>query len=351
MRHPLRLIVTTALLSLALACAGKPPEKYLATGEVCVPHQGSRPVLPLRLDYLGSGGWILRHGRTAVATAPFYSNPGVLRLAFGQIRANREVIERWLPDFSDVSAILLGHAHYDHLMDLGIVAESAPSDSRIYANATAAHTLAAMNEDLRVTVVSDDAWSFGRPENWITVASVDGKPRARVLSIRSDHAPHFAGIRLMDGHLHSDLGAVPTRALKWIGGDTLAFLIEFLNDAEEVVYRVHYSDASSGPRAGQPPKSDLRIDVAIPCVASFHAVDDYPGWLVKQLDPRHFALGHWEDFFRPYTQDPAELRTVRATNVNRFIATLEAAEVPRDAFTLPAPGTRIVLSPAGCSTD
>ena len=50
-------------------------------------------------------------------------------------------------------------------------------------------------------------------------------------------------------------------------------------------------------------------------------------------------------------QDPAELRTVRATNVNRFIATLEAAEDPRDAFTLPAPGTRIVLSPAGCPTD
>ncbi|MEE8166771.1 MAG: hypothetical protein V3T64_14485, partial [Myxococcota bacterium] len=44
---------------------------------------GPGPALEIR--YLGSGGHLIRRGSTAVMTAPFFSNPSLLRVAAGRI--------------------------------------------------------------------------------------------------------------------------------------------------------------------------------------------------------------------------------------------------------------------------
>ena len=101
------------------------------------PFDGMRPVHCARSDaadalelrYLGAGGVLMRWNGHAILTAPFYSNPGLLQVGMGlPISPNAERIDAHLPAIDDVEAILVGHSHYDHLMDAVYVAEAtAPS--------------------------------------------------------------------------------------------------------------------------------------------------------------------------------------------------------------------------------
>jgi hypothetical protein len=107
-----------------------------------------------------------------------------------------------------------------------------------------------------------------------------------------------------------------------------------------VDFRIHYQDAAADAPLGQPPPGTPRVDVLIPCVASFHEADDQPGAIIRATRPRHILLSHWEDFFRPYTRDLARLRQVRLTNTRKFLDAVATAKSPATSVTLPAPGAR-----------
>ena len=46
------------------------------------------PGAPLEIRYLGSGGHLIRRGSSAIMTAPFFSNPSLLRVSTGRISPN-----------------------------------------------------------------------------------------------------------------------------------------------------------------------------------------------------------------------------------------------------------------------
>src|SRR5262249_50541930 len=111
----------------------------------------------LELTYLGAGGFLMRWNGHAIMTAPFYSNPGLLQVGLGlPIAPNTKRIDAHLPPLDDVEAILVGHAHYDHLMDAVYVAETHAPRAVFYGNETMAHILASQ-EELRGRVVALDA--------------------------------------------------------------------------------------------------------------------------------------------------------------------------------------------------
>ena len=73
----------------------------------------------VQMHYLGNGGWLIRRGADVIATAPFVSNP-VNVAVYTPARSDRARLDA-LPPMRDVKSILLGHAHYDHAMDLPYV--------------------------------------------------------------------------------------------------------------------------------------------------------------------------------------------------------------------------------------
>ena len=78
-------------------------------------------------------------------------------------------------------------------------------------------------------------------------------------------------------------------------------------------------------------------------MASHGQVESYPEGLVEWLAPDYAVLAHWEDFFRPFTSDRAELRSVRPTDPVPFLERISDALGP-DRFTLPAPMTEVRFS-------
>ncbi|TVP42680.1 MAG: MBL fold metallo-hydrolase [Gemmatimonadales bacterium] len=283
--------------------------------------------------YLGTGGWLLRYGDASILTAPFFSNPGLVEVGVARLEVDTAAVDRFLPPVGDVPAILVGHAHYDHLMDVPYIARVHAPRARVYGSRTMVNLLRGDPElePGRFIPVEDQVGNHETPGEWLTTP--DG--RIRFMPLASEHAPHILGIRLFHGEQETPLARLPKRASEWLDGPTLAWLIDILDEEGDVVLRVHYQDSASRPPHGFPPPDGIPIDVMIVCTAGSGAAEGYPEVLVGTFQPRVVLLGHWEDFFRPMT---APVRSVPGTDLAAFEERL-AEVLPEGAVQLrPNPG-------------
>lgn len=209
------------------------------------------------------------------------------------------------------------------------------------------HTLAGFT-DLdragRLVALNDSMGDHRRPGAWIEVAG----GRIRFMALRSSHAPHFLGQTFYQGSRDRDFPGEPGLATEWLEGQTMAFLVDLLDEEGAVAFRIYYQDSASQAPAGLVPdlasEDARRVDVAILCPPSFDNVERYPEAILGNIRPRHVLLGHWEDFFRSRARP---LRVVPFTDLQEFIDRMIPA-LPRDAsWTLPEPGTTVRFRLAG----
>jgi hypothetical protein len=314
----------------------------------------------VQVKYLGAGSVLIKRGDDSLLTAPFFSNPSMLRVAFGEIRPLPEQIERFLgptggKDLAGATAVLVGHAHYDHLMDVPYIKKMYLPLAKIYGSETMKNTLAgdsALKAD-DVVSVEERAWSVSVPEQ--PEKPVEWWPksprRLRFMALKSEHAPVFAGLKFFEGHYREPLPALPTSAWNWLEGQTLAYLIDFLGaDGKTVEFRIHYQDAASTAPLGFPPRfsepPDQRpVDLAIVCMPGFDQVEGYPEAIMKRLKPRAVVIIHWENFFALLPDDLHGLRIVPTVDADRFLARLKSALPEGASYKLPAPGTWMHYAP------
>jgi len=339
------------LLGIA-GCSGPSTGLPVYAGGAPIP--SSDPTFPttVQVRYLGAGGVVLKRGTDVLLTAPFFSNPSMLRVAFGTIAARPEQIDRFLGGTANglagATAILVGHAHYDHLMDVPYVKTRYLPDVKVYGSNTMKNTLAGDPTLRAADIVSVEAGAGTDQQlgTWWYAS-----PRLRFMALRSEHAPIIAHLKFFEGSYDAPLAKLPTRAFGWREGQTLAYLIDFLSaDGQVVEFRVHYQDAASTAPLGFPPvftrpPDQRRVDLALVCMPGFDQVPRYPEALIERLHPRAVVLIHWEDFFAPLPDASSDLRTVAAEDAQAFLARLQAVMPPDATFKLPAPGAWMAFSP------
>jgi hypothetical protein len=283
------------------------------SGSVDVAPTGAEVV---EMTYLGVGGWIFRRGEDQVVAAPLFTNPSFLRTGLTGIRSDTAVVnEHMAPyDVSGAVAILAGHAHYDHLMDVPQVARRHAPRAVILGSATVKNTLGTWSGVAdRVVLIDSLAGDQDHAGIWIDVS-----PRVRILPLRSHHAPHFDGYTLYQGTTDHPRATEPRWATEWLDGPTYAFLVDFLDPDGTVAFRIHYQDAVAAPPRGFAPDTlmDRRpVDVAVFVPATFDQVDWHPEAFVANLRPRWVLLGHWENFFVPPS---SPTRSVMFTDLGHF---------------------------------
>jgi hypothetical protein len=236
---------------------------------------------------------------------------------------------------SSVRAVLSGHAHYDHLLDVPSILARAPA-ATLYTNASGKHMLAALAPDrgascsntpappitlarTRVIAADDPAASMvdyrscpskkpaGAPlqGTWMRVPGA----HIRLLAVCSEHPDQFGPVHFGGGSVEQDQCALPAKAGDWLEGTTVSYLIDFLDPSDEKpLVRVYYQDAPSSPPVGIPAPEILnekRVDLAILTVGTYSRVENAPTSAIEALKPRYALGGHWEDFFRP-ASEPAQ---------------------------------------------
>jgi len=275
----------------------------------------------LRAVYLGTGGWILEHGGETVLTGPLFTSPGLLRTGLLSVHADTTAIDHFMSryDVSDALVILVGHAHYDHLMDVPRVAVRHTPRARIVGSRTVANTLGTWSGLAdRIDVVDDSAGDQHTPGRWLRYGN-----GVRVMALRSRHAPHFEGYTLYSGTQDTPRDTRPEWANEWLDGQTYAYLIDFMESSDSVAFRIYYQDAVAAAPAGFAPDpliAERRVDVAILVPSTFDQVEWNPEAYVENLDPRWILLGHWEDFFTP---PDAPTRSLRLADLGHFEGRLD----------------------------
>jgi hypothetical protein len=158
----------------------------------------------------------------------------------------------------------------------------------------------------------------------------------------------FLSVNFSQGSVSDPRSSLPRRARGWKEGQTLAFLIDFLDSAGNVAYRFYYQDTPFAPpyfhsirnlvRLGLDP-APREVDMAILCVATANFAKNYFQKVDRNLRARHYLLTHWEDFFKGYTLDAPSLTAVNVTNPEGVIEDLRCQVGVGASWVLPAPGT------------
>jgi L-ascorbate metabolism protein UlaG (beta-lactamase superfamily) len=294
------------------------------------------------IRYLGAGGVAIRWRGQILLTAPFFSNYSLPRVFFGRLKPNTDAIDRGMKDVrpAEVGAILAGHAHYDHLGDLPVVAQQHAPRARLYVNDSGvkllAHALGSRVESLERSL-----------ETPIRLQDKEGVELPfRVRAVASEHAPHFLRYHWAGGQVKHPWEQPWERLRLWHmrSGTTLAYVIDLMGDRDEVRYRIYYQDSASGDHIGAPREDGRAYDLAILCIASHNWVEDAPQALLGRLRPRHVLVAHYEDFFR---RDEPRAFVPMLTNglANRYLVRVQ--DSLRGQARLPAGPVGTVCGPSG----
>jgi L-ascorbate metabolism protein UlaG (beta-lactamase superfamily) len=315
------------------------------------------------ITYLGVDAFLVRHGDDVVLTAGMLSAPSPLRLL--DLRTDTARVDRILraalPDPSIVKAVLVGHSHYDHAMDLPYLMRRHFTDPsvKVWGNRALAMVFAADTQlARRIRVIEDVAGDSLSRGEWRPVPYGG----FRFMALRSDHAPHLLRrIHVLPRTIDRPRTTPPRTLRDYAEGQTLAYLLDFLDERGRVIFRVHYQDAAATPRLGWPPPfppaDAAPVDVAILCGAAFAEVRGYPERILGEMKPRMAVVGHWEDFILRPRADPAvdvPLTDYRALNwrLDRVMGGAEKRWTPRIGETrwfcvCPAPSSRTADPPGG----
>jgi hypothetical protein len=308
----------------------------------------------ISITYLGVSGLLIEHQRRVMLTAPFFSNPSLnmvrprltrLLRSSTRISSDTSAIERLLPRSADgATAILVGHGHYDHLMDIPYIADKRATKSRIFGGPSVRHMLMGdsalrSNGGQRVVAISiAEAGSLHRRGVWYYTSD----SAYRFMALVAGHAPTYRALKnsylFTPGSVDADLDSLPHTAGEWTLGEPYAYLIDVLSDDRKgTVFRIYFQDAPSEPPLGFPPTEVLAergVDVAVLCGATSSNVPNTPDSLLKVLKPSQVIVAHWEDFFR---QQALPIQPSPGTELDELRESLTKSLAPSAPWVIPLP--------------
>jgi L-ascorbate metabolism protein UlaG (beta-lactamase superfamily) len=229
----------------------------------------------IRVTYLGVNGFQIEAGGHALLIDPYFTRVGLWAGALNErIESNPSRVNEGLKHVrSRVDAILVTHAHFDHLLDVPEIMQR--THARLIAGPTA------------IQLVE----SFGILPNECTSVKAGsvrkiGPWTIRVFAAQHDHI--FGKVPFQCG---AKLASKPAKASDWCVGEPLAFVVEA---AGKRIY------IDSGGVPGAPPDARIKdVDLAILGVALPDSRERFAE-AVRQLQPRFVFPSHQDDMFAPF---------------------------------------------------
>lgn len=333
-----RLLLLAGVLLCSLgSCSKKVNPELINSGDTFT-ISGSAGVEPLKVDFLGTTSFGVQYKNTLLLTDPFVSNPPMKKTSFGKIGSDTLVVNRMYNrlDLENTKAVVVGHGHYDHLLDLPYLTGKLPGDAVIYGSQTTRSIVSACQPAQDIVAVNSFVGSTTAPGSWFYSAD----STIRIMPFESDHLAHFMGIELYSGCYCDTLDAVPVKAKHWRCGMVISYLVDFMDD-ERIAWRLFIHSSSPRTDAGlvyKPLLVEKPIDITLSSVA-LHS-EDYVAKVSRLYQPKAVFMTHWENFFRP--QEPP-YKSVSRSNINKSYAILRDSINAETALILPEPGSTFIF--------
>ena len=249
-------------------------EKYSALVVADATENAPAPRDSIRVTYLGVNGFQFENGDRVLLVDPYFTRIGLWSAALNQrIESRPERVNEGLRHLrARADAILVTHAHFDHLLDVPDIIHR--THARLLAGSTAIHLVESLG-------ISPNECEVVRPGSTQRI----GPWTIRVLPAQHDR---LFGKVPFEGKATSS--RPPVKASDWGVGELLAFVIEASGK------RI-YIDSGGVP--GSPPDAAVgHVDLAILGVALPDSRARCAE-VVRQLQPRYTLPSHQDDFFGP----------------------------------------------------
>ena len=321
----------------------------------------------VKVQYLGVGGYLVSRGDDVVLFGPEYSNPGIAEVMFDhQIRTDRALVDRLLlHDANKAQAIVIGHSHYDHLLDTPYIANNKATQATVYGSTTMANLIASAVAPDRLFDVAErlaDIAEASPGQTWIPIGQ-----RMRLTPITSEHSDQFRlkvpltginqPVHAWRGEVTDAQSALPTTASGWAEGQVYAYLLDFMDASGNIEFRIYYQDSGTNAPMGFPVPDGKKVDVALICLGGdFERLTWHPEAIIEATQPRFLILGHWEDFFVPQTDicTTGRVAGIPLQDTEYFVARAQAAlkaqKLPGKPI-LPCPTASVFFFPIDVSDD
>lgn len=262
----------------------------------------------LDVQYIQVGSILIRYGNDYLLTDPFFSNPPLWRLLLlRNLESDPTIASSLIHDWQGIRGVLVGHGHYDHVLDAPFVLAQTEPTTKLYGSQTVVNMLrpSVSAERLQPVAKKGERLETG----WVYVPDSPFRFRA----ILSEHAPLVGGYRFAAGTVNEPMTKRPQDALDWKEGQTLSYLIDVMSDdgqSEKPEYRIFVQTAASDPPGKFPAHELLKqkdVDLAVLTSGNFDNVQNYPGAWLDRLKPERVLIAHYEPFWRPIDTDSIEL--------------------------------------------
>jgi len=286
----------------------RPESIAFADGALATP---GRP--PIQVKWLGTAGFSISYGDHTVLIDPYLTRASLARCALGTIASDEAAVRRYVPR---ADAIVVGHTHFDHALDVPLLAKM--TGAKVFGSRSAVALCRSQAvPDAQVDCVEREAGGAA-------VEREVGPFRLRF--VPSAHSRFFFGRVPAAGEI-ADCDDVPLRIGDYRCGAVFAVEIAVagktlfhLGSAELVDARLEAKN----------------VDLVLLCVAGWTASRDLPERMARLLSPGAVLLSHWDDFFRPLDR-PA--RALPAMQLPRLVDRMTTSARDVKIGTLPLLGT------------
>lgn len=280
----------------------------------------------LEVTFFGVACFVMRWRGTAILIDPFFTMLPLLKVGFGKAESDPKQIDPYLPLLGNVESVLVGHAHYDHVLDLPYIANRIRPGADVFGSRTLQHTLAPLDLPVSFRTVNDAAASPNQRGMWLTA----NRGRVRVLPIQSGHPNNYAFIHLWTRRLTEDRDSPPTRAHHFHEGETFAYLVDLLeDDGRTVAHRIYVQTSSRGYPDGFFPTEVLdgrQVDIALLAMDCANIEARNERSIIDELNPSTVLFCHWENFFRSKDRPPREIVKVNLPKLHEWFEADQRAD-------------------------
>jgi L-ascorbate metabolism protein UlaG (beta-lactamase superfamily) len=261
---------------------------------------------PVALTYLGVAGWQLTHAGNTLLLDPYFTRAAVTDFS-RPLLPDTAAISRFAPPAADV--ILVGHSHYDHLLDVPTIA--------LRTSATVAGTASTLNV-ARAAGVPEARLQLAIPGRALTLHSFSIRPLASLHSL--------IGIPSVD--IPRDV-RLPLATKDYGEGGTLAYLVDVGGRSLFFLDTANFDEAAL--RGAHP---GLHPDVAVIAVGLREKIPDYTCRLMRLLgDPPVVFPNHFDAHAEPLTAGEDRVTDVARADLAKFADEVRAC----------SPATRVVF--------